>query len=236
MPGAISRLADNTASPEDQAAILTYVAALAVRHPVYFQDVVRSHLGVRGLPTPERDVLQVLRLVGLRNAIPQVSGLRWRVLESPADAPRFVLNDGGFSVITEQGRNDNGLFVPLGPRIALLDYLDSRPRFQDRRVLTPMSSLGSTRRRGKRTGHGRSIPTPKIVRCCSRSGRWPRSRSTGMDRAEAGDDRGHCSAILSPPEMGRPPGAAHSRGSNCTRGHVDRAQRADPDNGASGRA
>jgi hypothetical protein len=139
VPGAIRRLFDDTASAQDLDAILTYVAALGVRHPVYFQDVVRRHADARGLSPPERDVLQVLRLAGLQNAIPQVSGLRWRVLESPEDAPRFVLNDGGFSVITEQGRTSNGLFVPLGPRIALLGYHDARPGFQDRRVLTPMS-------------------------------------------------------------------------------------------------
>lgn len=139
VPGAIGRLAAGRASPEDEADILTYVAALGVRHPVYFPGVVRRHVGARGLQMPEGDALQVLRLFALQNGVSQVFDLRWRVLESPEGAPRFVLNDGGFSMITEQGRTENGLFVPLGPRIALLGDRDARPGLQDRRVLTPMS-------------------------------------------------------------------------------------------------
>jgi len=80
-------------------------------------------------------------LAGLHNAVPQVRSLRWQVLESPQDAPSFILNDMGFSIITEHGMGENGLFVPLAPKLALLGYRDrdSRTGFVDRRVPTPMT-------------------------------------------------------------------------------------------------
>ncbi|HKF16717.1 MAG TPA: DUF4238 domain-containing protein [Candidatus Dormibacteraeota bacterium] len=41
---AIGRLADRSASAQDETAILAYVAALGVRHPVYFRTVVHQHM------------------------------------------------------------------------------------------------------------------------------------------------------------------------------------------------
>ena len=141
VPGAIERLAARMASSADEAAILAYVASLGVRHPAYFRRIAQQHATAAGLPPPNRDVLQFLRVAGLKNAVPQVSNLRWRVLEPRPDGPRFILGDMGFSIITEQGVGENGLLVPLGPWLALLGFRDRQSRigFVDRRSPTAMT-------------------------------------------------------------------------------------------------
>ena len=49
---------------------------------------------------------------------------RWRVLHSPADAPRFMITDRGWMYVGQEDWPTHGLLLPMGPRVAILGYLD----------------------------------------------------------------------------------------------------------------
>jgi hypothetical protein len=119
---ALPRLDVGSHSTDDQDLVFSYVAALGVRRPGPFEKVARSHWARSGEVALADGDLRLARLVVLRNTVSMLRSLRWRILEAPPDAPRYVLNDLGFSVISESGREGEALFVPVGPRVALLGY------------------------------------------------------------------------------------------------------------------
>ena len=125
LPDLISRLdTRQLKQPEDTETLRDYLAAAVVRHPS-FEDQAAAIYAAQGKPAPTGDDLQLVRLGALRGAGIHVLNWRWRVLHSPPDCQRFVLNDRGWSVIQEVGRSDIGLFVPMGPRVALYGYPDA---------------------------------------------------------------------------------------------------------------
>lgn len=109
-------------SRDDQDLVFSYLAALGVRRPGTFEKVARPGWRPAGQEQGVDDELRLSRLVVLRNTLGLVRSLRWRILEAPPDAPRYVVNDLGFTVISEWGRRGEALFVPLGPRLALLGF------------------------------------------------------------------------------------------------------------------
>ncbi|HKF77279.1 MAG TPA: hypothetical protein VKF59_14150, partial [Candidatus Dormibacteraeota bacterium] len=137
LPSALRQLELGVQTARDEDVILTYVAALGVRHPDYFQTVVKRHWGRQGVPAPVGDSLQLARLAGLQNALPQVRGLRWRTLVGPAEGPPYILNDAGFSIISETGREGSGLVIPLRPGLAILGYADGPTDLSERLEPTP---------------------------------------------------------------------------------------------------
>lgn len=84
------RLAARRLQPGDDRLLFDYAATAGVRHPS-FEAVAADHQTRQGLPALQGDELQYERVLALGNQRPVMPAWRWRVLHSPADAPRFML-------------------------------------------------------------------------------------------------------------------------------------------------
>ncbi|MBO0684356.1 MAG: hypothetical protein J2P45_14460 [Candidatus Dormibacteraeota bacterium] len=118
----LSRLEAGGHTEDDQDLVFSYLAALGVRRPGALEKVARPRWGTVRHEQGLGDQLRQARLLVLRNTLSMIRSLRWRMLEAPPDAPRYVVNDLGFTVISEWGRKGEALFVPVGPRLALLGF------------------------------------------------------------------------------------------------------------------
>jgi hypothetical protein len=63
-------------------------------------------------------------VLALGNQRPVMPAWRWRVLHSPADAPRFMITDRGWMYVGQEDKTTHGLLLPMGRRVAILGYLD----------------------------------------------------------------------------------------------------------------
>jgi hypothetical protein len=132
----IDRLERRQLQNGDDTVLYAYVATAAVRHPT-FEAVAADHQAREGLPAPEGDDIQYLRIAAIRNQLPHVPTWRWRVLHSAEDCPRFMITDRGWMYVGEPDWPSHGLFLPLTPRMAILGYLDDqrlptrRPPFEE---------------------------------------------------------------------------------------------------------
>jgi len=131
LPALVERLSTRALQPGDPDLLFAYVAGAAVRHLTFAAEAQHRH-AAQGLPIPAGDGLQYLRVEALRNELKRLPSWRWRVLHSPSDAPRFMITDRGWIYVHEPGWPTNALFLPMGPRVALLGYLDD-PRLPKRR-------------------------------------------------------------------------------------------------------
>ncbi len=131
-----ARLAARRLQPGDDALLFDYAATAGVRHPS-FEAVVADHQARQGKPAPQGDDVQYARVLALGNQRPVMSAWRWRVLHSPADAPRFMITDRGWMYVGQEDWPTHGLLLPMGLRIAILGYLDDpalpprRPAFSE---------------------------------------------------------------------------------------------------------
>lgn len=142
LPAMVSRLDAETLEVEDPEKWIWYAAMAGVRHPTAFAVIAEEHQKSRGEPAPTGDQLEMMRVEGLINGQKQMHEWRWRVLHSPEDGPRFVLSDRGFNLVHEPSYEMDGFWLPVGPRVGLLGYLDDprlppkRPPFSEHRELT----------------------------------------------------------------------------------------------------
>jgi hypothetical protein len=113
-----------------------------VRHPS-FEAVVADYQARQGKHAPQGDDVQYARVLALGNQRPVMPSWRWRVLHSPADAPRFMITDRGWRYVGMEDSPTHGLLLPMGPRVAILGYLDDpalpprRPAFEEHLDLCP---------------------------------------------------------------------------------------------------
>lgn len=132
----VARLTVRRLQPGDDALLYDYAACAGVRHPS-FEDVVADHQARHGQPTPQGDGLQYARVLALGNQRPVMPTWRWRVLHSPVDAARFMITDRGWLYVGMEDWPTHGLLLPMGPRVAILGYLDDpglpprRPAFEE---------------------------------------------------------------------------------------------------------
>lgn len=117
------RLAARGLQPGDDQRLFDYAATAGVRHPS-FEAVAADYQARQGLPALRDDDLQYARVLALGNQRPVMPSWRWRVLHSPADAPRFMLTDRGWMYVGMEDWPTHGLLLPMGPRVAILGYLD----------------------------------------------------------------------------------------------------------------
>jgi hypothetical protein len=136
------RLAARRLQPGDDRLLFDYAATAGVRHPS-FEAVAADYQVRQGLPALRGDDLQYARVLALGNQRPVMPAWRWRVLHSPADAPRFMLTDRGWMYVGMEDWPTHGLLLPMGPRVAILGYLDdpglppARPPFEEHLDLCP---------------------------------------------------------------------------------------------------
>ena len=88
----VARLAARHLQPGDDTLLFDYAATARVRHPS-FEDVVTDYQARHGQSAPQGDGVQYARVLALGNQRPVMPTWRWRVLHSPADAPRFMITD-----------------------------------------------------------------------------------------------------------------------------------------------
>lgn len=142
LPAMVGRLDASTVEPDDPEKWIWYAAMAGVRHPIAFPALAVHHQQNRGDPDPVGDQIQGMRVEALINGQKQMHNWRWRVLHGPKDVPRFVLSDRGWSVIREPTRKMQGIWLPVGPRVGILGYLDDpclpprKPPFFEHRELT----------------------------------------------------------------------------------------------------
>lgn len=133
LPALVDRLTDNRLVPGDVSVLYQYVAMASVRHPSFALvagEWQKSHGGI----APMGDELQLMRVQALTNQIHVLASWRWRVVHAPEDGPRLMITDRGWVYVGEPDRSDHALFLPLGPRVALLGYLDSPDLPQPKRA------------------------------------------------------------------------------------------------------
>ncbi|HUZ53876.1 MAG TPA: hypothetical protein VMU94_15305 [Streptosporangiaceae bacterium] len=132
----ISRLNSRRLQPGDDQLLFAYAATAGIRPPA-FEAVAADHYTRRGQAAPQGDDVQYERVLALRNQLPVLPTWRWRVLHSPADAPRFMITDRGWVYVGQEDWPTHGLLLPMGPRVAILGYLDDpglpprRPAFDE---------------------------------------------------------------------------------------------------------
>ena len=120
----------------DDTLLFDYAATAGVRHPS-FEDVVADHQARQSQPALQGDSVQYARILALDNQRPVMPTWRWRVLHSPEDAPRFMITDRGWMYVGQEDWPTHGLFLPMGPRVAILGYLNDpglpprRPAFEE---------------------------------------------------------------------------------------------------------
>ncbi|MDA8342078.1 MAG: DUF4238 domain-containing protein [Actinomycetota bacterium] len=142
LPAMVARLDAGALEPDDPDKWIWYAAMAGVRHPTAFAALAVHHQQSRGEPEPMGDQLQVMRVEALLNGQAQMHGWRWRVLHSPTNGPRFVLSDRGWNIVREPGYEMHAVWLPVGPRVGILGYLDDpllpppRPPFSEHRELT----------------------------------------------------------------------------------------------------
>ena len=117
------RLAARRLQPGDDRLLFDYAATAGVRHPS-FEAVAADHQARQGLPALQGDDLQYARVLALGNQRPVMPAWRWRVLHSPADAPRFMLTDRGWMYVGMEDWPTHGLLLQMGPRVAIIGCLD----------------------------------------------------------------------------------------------------------------
>ena len=131
-----ARLAARRLQPGDHQLLFDYAATAGVRHPA-FEAVVADYQARHGMSPLQGDDLQYARVLALHNQRPVMPTWRWRVLHSPIGAPRFMITDRGWMYVGMEDWPTHGLFLPMGPRVAILGYLDdpglppSRPAFEE---------------------------------------------------------------------------------------------------------
>lgn len=132
----VGRLDDRGLQSGDDELLFTYAAQAGVRHPS-FEAVVGDYQMRQGQAALDDDGAQWARW---RASLNQLAGLRkwrWRVLHAPADVPRLILNDRGWILVGQENWPTAGLFLPMGPRVAILGYPDDpalppgRPPFEE---------------------------------------------------------------------------------------------------------
>jgi hypothetical protein len=121
--GLVDRLDDRHLRPGDDEWLFTYAAQAAVRHPS-FEDVVADYQARHRQAAPHGDDVQWARYHASDNQLAELQNWRWRVLHSPAGVPRFMLNDRGWIFVGQENWPTPGLLLPMGPRVAILGYLD----------------------------------------------------------------------------------------------------------------
>jgi hypothetical protein len=132
----VARLAARRLQPGDDTLLFDYAASAGVRHPS-FEDVAADYQARHGQPAPQGDGVQYARVLALGNQRPVMPTWRWRVLHSPADAPRLMITDRGWMYVGMEDWPTHGLLLPMGPRVAILGYLDDpglpprRPAFEE---------------------------------------------------------------------------------------------------------
>jgi hypothetical protein len=137
-----ARLTTRRLQPGDDQLLFDYAATAGVRHPS-FKDVVADYQARRGRPALQGDGVQYARVLALGNQRPVMPTWRWRVLHSPAGAPRFMITDRGWMYVGMEDWPTHGLLLPMGPRVAILGYLDDpglppgRPAFEEHLDLCP---------------------------------------------------------------------------------------------------
>jgi Protein of unknown function (DUF4238) len=132
LPAMVARLQGAEVDEEDPEKWIWYAAMAGVRHPTAFAALAGHHQLTSGHPEPVGDQLQVMRVEALLNGREKMHEWRWRVLHSPTDGPRFVLSDRGWNIVREPGYEMHGVWLPVGPRVGILGYLND-PRLPPRR-------------------------------------------------------------------------------------------------------
>lgn len=124
LPSLIQRLTNRSLKPGDDQFLYEYVAMASVRHPS-FEAIAAEWQRQRGAPPPLGDEVQLMRIKGISSQLAQLSTWRWRILHVPDDVPRLMITDRGWIYVGEPDRADHSLLLPMGPRVALLGYLES---------------------------------------------------------------------------------------------------------------
>ncbi len=119
----IGRLNERRLQPGDNELLFTYAAQAGVRPPA-FEAVTADYQARQGQPALHGDALQYARVLALQNQLPALRKWRWRVLHSPTDAPKLMISDRGWMYVGQEDWPTHGLLLPMGPRVAILGYLD----------------------------------------------------------------------------------------------------------------
>jgi hypothetical protein len=142
IPAMVGRLDAAVLDANDPEKWIWYAAMAGVRHPTAFAAIAGHHQQNRGEPEPVGDQLQVMRVEALLNGQKMMHQWRWRVLHSPTDGPRFTLSDRGWNIVREPRYEVHGVWLPVGPWVGILGYLDDarlparREPFSEHRELT----------------------------------------------------------------------------------------------------
>jgi hypothetical protein len=123
LPGLVARLTNRALVRGDDLLLMQYASMAGVRHPT-FTVLAEHHQTEQGQTLPNRDQVQWMRAEALLNQLEEVPKWRWRVLHSPDDAPRFMLSDRGWIYVQEPDQATRAIFLPMGPRVGVLGYLD----------------------------------------------------------------------------------------------------------------
>lgn len=119
LPAAIHALEQGTVTRDDWKTILRHVQAQSIRHPDYDRVAV-TYIQEDGVPTPERDHVQRQRQTTFRETRRWMANARFALIRRGTAAPRFVLNDKGYTPMHDTLLDLKGVLFPLSAEIAVL--------------------------------------------------------------------------------------------------------------------
>lgn len=96
---------------------------MGVRHPS-FALVAEDHQAKQGQPVPDADLVNLMRIEGIRNGINVMPSWRWRVLHPTEGASPFMLSDRGWIYINEID-DSRAIWLPMAPTAGILGYLEN---------------------------------------------------------------------------------------------------------------
>lgn len=142
IPDLVARLTNRNLGADDPQLLIEYAAMAGVRHPT-FEDVAIDWNHHQKIQRPTLDQIQWMRVEGLLSHLKIMPSWRWRVLHSTDDSPRFMLSDRGWIYVQEPDQSSKAIFLPMGPTVGILGYLDANdlpPRrlpFDEHRDVVP---------------------------------------------------------------------------------------------------
>jgi hypothetical protein len=119
LPAAVKALDNGSWMPSDWHTILLHVQAQAIRHPD-FDRVARDY--VRGLDGPELsgDDVQAQRQRTYQETRGWMAQARFALVRQCHPAPRFMVNDKGYTPLADPAREVKGVLFPLSGHVGVI--------------------------------------------------------------------------------------------------------------------
>ncbi len=119
LPTAVAAMDNGSWTPANWRIVLLHIQAQAIRHPD-FDRAARDYLGAMGGPDLSGDDVQTQRQNTYQETRAWMAGARFALARQCHPAPRFVVNDKGYTPLADPVRELKGVFFPLSGQVGVI--------------------------------------------------------------------------------------------------------------------